>query len=140
MKQRHSSARRTSSSKYRKQAVKAKLDQVEEEPGVQSKSWAVQTFEPDPAIVYTIEAAAQISGIPRRTILVYCKYKLITPLVDPALWGYWFSADTIRELRQIQTVRDTCRDELHSVATILHLLDEINDLRAEIRDLESGAD
>src|SRR5262245_21937067 len=59
---------------------------------------AIQSFEPDPVAVYSIETAAQLAGVPKRNILIYCKHGLISPTVDPLLWGYWFNADSIRTL------------------------------------------
>ena len=96
-------------------------------------SLAVQTFEPDPVAVYSIETAAQIAGVPRRTILIYCKHGLISPIADPMIWGYWFTADTIRTLRKIETLRSTCGDDFPGIAMILDLLSEVQALRAQIR-------
>jgi hypothetical protein len=39
----------------------------------------LQLFDPPADTVYTIEAAVQLSGVPRRTILVYCKHRFSTP-------------------------------------------------------------
>ena len=46
---------------------------------------ALQLFEPDPQTVYTIEATAHFVDMPRRTILVYCKLGLVSPVVDPGV-------------------------------------------------------
>jgi hypothetical protein len=40
----------------------------------------LQLFDPPDDAVYTIEAAAQLAGVPRRTILLYCKHRLLSPL------------------------------------------------------------
>ena len=34
---------------------------------------AVRLFEPDPDVIYTIEATERLAHIPRRMIVVYCK-------------------------------------------------------------------
>lgn len=94
---------------------------------------AVQSFEPDPAAVYSIEMAAQLAGLPRRMILVYCKHGMISPTVDPMLWGYWFDADAIRTLRRIENLRITCGDDLPGIAMILDLMNEVQVLRAQLR-------
>ena len=93
---------------------------------------AVTLFEPDPLAVYPIEAAARMGQVPRRMVLVYCKYGLISPLADKQ-WGYWFTADTIRTLRRIADLRTICGDDLAGIAMILELLDEVQALRAQIR-------
>ena len=94
---------------------------------------AVQSFEPDPVAVYSIETAAQLAGVPRRTILIYCKHGLVSPTVDPTLWGYWFTADAIRTLRRIENLRHTCGDDFPGIAMILGLLNEVQTLKAQLR-------
>jgi DNA-binding transcriptional MerR regulator len=94
---------------------------------------AVQSFEPDPVAVYSIETTAQLAGVPRRAILIYCKHGLISPTVDPTLWGYWFTADSIRTLRRIESLRQTCGDDFCGIAIILDLVNEVQTLRAQLR-------
>ena len=49
---------------------------------VEAPSRALQLFDPPVDAVYSIEAAAKLTGVPRRTILVYCKHRLLSPLID----------------------------------------------------------
>jgi hypothetical protein len=42
-----------------------------------SQSLELQLFEPSPDAIYAIEAVAQMTNVPRHTILVYCRYKLL---------------------------------------------------------------
>jgi DNA-binding transcriptional MerR regulator len=93
----------------------------------------VQSFEPDPVAVYSIETASQLTGVSRRSILVYCKHGLISPTVEPMLWGYWFTADAIRTLRHIESLRHTCGDDFHGIGMILGLMNEVQTLRAQLR-------
>ena len=44
---------------------------------------AIQLFEPDGETIYTIEAAANIAQVTRRSILVYYKHGLVSPVGDP---------------------------------------------------------
>jgi hypothetical protein len=138
MKQRHISSRKTSSSKYRKRAGAPKMPEQVDESLTTGNPLAIQSFEPDPAAVYPIEAAAQLAGVSRRMILVYCKHNLISPSADPALWGYWFTADAIRTLREIQGFKGKCCNEIQTLTTILGLLDEIKHLHAVIRERAAG--
>jgi DNA-binding transcriptional MerR regulator len=94
---------------------------------------AVQPYDPDPTAVYSLETAAQIADVPRRTVLIYCKHKLISPVAEPGIWGYWFDADAIQTLREIRGLRARCQDEFQSLGVILNLVDQIKTLRAEIR-------
>jgi hypothetical protein len=136
MRKRHTAPRRSISSRqntkgFAKQALRPARS--EREPLKPARPLAVQTFDPDPAAVYSIETAAQLANVPRRMILVYCKHGLMAPIADPLIWGYWFTADAIRTLRRIQALRTTCGDDLPGIAMILDLLNEVQTLRAQIR-------
>jgi len=54
---------------------------------------ALQLFEPDPAAVYSLEAAARLAHLPRRTILLCCKHGLVSPVSDPGSGSYYCIAD-----------------------------------------------
>ena len=62
---------------------------------------AVQRFEPEKDVVYTIEAAGHIAHTPRRMILMYYKLGLISPVTDPAREGYYFDAEGVRKQRSV---------------------------------------
>ena len=98
---------------------------------------ALQLFDPDPAAVYSLEAAAHLARVPRRTILIYCKHGLLLPSGDPALGGYYFNAKAIRALRRIQSLRAVCGDDLAGIHMILQLTDEVHRLRAAMSTLRA---
>ena len=75
-----------------------------------SRSRALQLFEPPPDAVYSIEAAAQLVDAPRRRIAVYCRYGLLTPVVNEH--GYYFDGRSIKTLRAIEGLRSVCGDDL----------------------------
>ena len=64
---------------------------------------AIQVFEPAPDAVYTIEAAEHLAHVPRRLIAIFCKYRLVSPVDDPANNGFYFNEEGIRTLRRIDT-------------------------------------
>lgn len=132
MRPRHTTPRRTNSSRsgHSPASSKARKQNLERRS---PPCLALERFEPEPGAVYNIETAARLTGIPRRMILVYCKYRLVAPVGEPYIAGYWFTRDAILSLREIQEVRVRCRDEVETVATILSLLNEIKALRAAIR-------
>ena len=99
---------------------------------------ALQLFEPDPAVVYSLEAAAHLAHVTRRTILIYCKHGLVSPVGDPTAGGYFFSAEAIRALRRIQSLRAICGDELAGIQIILELTDEVHRLRAAMSTLHAA--
>src|SRR5579862_6756741 len=86
---------------------------------------AMQRFEPESDVVYTIEAAGHITHTPLRMILMYYKLGLISPVSDPAQEGYYFDAEGIRTLRRIEFLRSDCGVNLAGIKMILRLLDEV---------------
>jgi DNA-binding transcriptional MerR regulator len=93
----------------------------------------VQLFEPDPGTAYTIEAVGHIAGVPRRVILVYCKHGLLAPVVDPEYGGFYFDDEAIRTLRRIEYLHNTCGINLEGIKMILHLINEVEWMRSELR-------
>jgi DNA-binding transcriptional MerR regulator len=86
---------------------------------------AMQRFEPEPDVVYTIEDAGHIAHTTRRMILLYCKQGLVSPASDPAQDGYYFNAKGIRALRRIEFLRSDCGVNLAGIKVILRLLNEV---------------
>ena len=97
---------------------------------------AIQVFDPSPGIVYSIENASQLSHVPRRRILIYCKQGLVSPMAHPEVAGYWFDADALRAIKRIEELRALCDEPLAGVGLILDLMREVQRLRYEIRALE----
>ena len=93
----------------------------------------LQLFDPPANAVYTIEAAVQLAGVPRRTILVYCKHRLLSPLLDAGVEGYSFDGDGIRSLRRIEALRAVCGDDFAGIRIILDLTKELERLQAVAR-------
>jgi DNA-binding transcriptional MerR regulator len=92
-----------------------------------------ETHEPEPNQLYSIETAAQLTHVTRQMIAVYYKHGLVSPVMDPASGGWFFNDDGIRRLRRIQYLREACGMSLSSIEMILSLLDEVEELRREVR-------
>ena len=90
----------------------------------------LQLFDPPADAVYSIEAAAKLAGVPRRTILVYCKHRLLSPLFGTGVEGYSFDGDGIRSLRRIEALRTVCGDDFTGIRIILDLTRELERLQA----------
>ena len=103
-----------------------------------SDSRWLQLFEPPPDAVFTIEGAAHLADVSRRTILVYCKHVLISPTRRTADSGYCFDSDAIRALRRINALRAVCGDDLSGIKIILDLMNEVERLHSEVRSLRNG--
>ena len=97
-----------------------------------SSIMALQPFEPDSASVYPIETVANLARVPRRHIVVYFKYGLISPVTDPVCAGWWFNDDAIRVLRRIEYLRADCGINLTGIKLIMDLEEEVELLRKEL--------
>jgi DNA-binding transcriptional MerR regulator len=91
---------------------------------------ALRLFEPDPALVYSIDVVERLTQVPRRKILVYCKHRLVSPVADPGFGGYCFSSEAIRALRWIGYLDGTQGVNLAGIKLILNLADELQRLKA----------
>ena len=43
---------------------------------------AMELFQPKPDVLYSFDAAAHLAGVPRRSILIYCRAGLVRPVVQ----------------------------------------------------------
>jgi DNA-binding transcriptional MerR regulator len=97
-------------------------------------SRAIQLFEPPEDAIYTIDATAHLVGVPRRTILVYCKHQLLSPVISRTNGGgYCFDRDGVHALRRIEALRAVCGDDLSGIKIILDLTKEVERLRSVVR-------
>lgn len=92
----------------------------------------IQLFEPDPNILYTIDATAQLADVSRHAILVYYTHGLVAPVMDED-GSYHFNDDAIRVLRRIEYLRGTCGLNLPGIKLALDLMKEVERLQAEVR-------
>lgn len=96
-----------------------------------TRSREIQLFEPPPDAVYTIEATSHLVKLSRRTILLYCRHHLLSPVA--ADHGYYFDRDAIRTLRRIEALRTVCGDDLAGIKIILDLTAALEQLHSDIR-------
>ena len=93
----------------------------------------IQLFEPSADALYTIEATSRIVDVPRRTILVYCKYRLLSPAPATANHGYYFNGNAVRTLRRIEALRTVCGNDIAGIKIILELTAALERLRSDIQ-------
>ncbi len=91
---------------------------------------SLRLFEPDPALVYSIDVVERLTQMPRRKILIYCRHHLVSPVADPEFGGYCFSSEAIRALRWIGYLHVTHGVNFAGIKLILDLADEVQRLRA----------
>jgi DNA-binding transcriptional MerR regulator len=99
---------------------------------VKTTMTALQLFEPDARVVYTLDAVASLTQLPRRLIVVYCKHGLVSPVMDPACSGWYFNDEAIRILRRIEYLRTACGLNLAGLKLIMDLVGEVERLREEL--------
>lgn len=73
---------------------------------------------------YSLEILAQTTGVSTQTIVQYQEHGIIRP--D-------FNDDTVRALRRIEALRESCEMNLQGIKLLTQLLDEVEQLRAELR-------
>src|SRR5260370_30643641 len=104
------------------------------------RSREIQLFEPPADAFYTIEATSRIVDVPRRRILVYCKYHLLSPATHTTSHGYYFDRDAIRSLRRIEALRTVCGDDFAGMRIILDLTASLERLLSDLRLLSRAKD
>ncbi len=96
------------------------------------KDQALRIFEPDPDAVYSIEIIERLTQIPRRTIAVYVKHRLVSPMVEQG-GGMFFDEEAIRLLRRIEQLRTSYGVNLPGIKMIMQLLEELEQRQVELR-------
>jgi DNA-binding transcriptional MerR regulator len=98
-----------------------------------TRSREIQLFDPPPDAVYTIEATSHLVNVSRRTILIYCKHRLLSPATVTSDHGYYFDGDAIRALRRIEALRTVRGDDLAGIKIILDLTAALERLQSDVR-------
>jgi len=96
-------------------------------------SIAMELFQPKPNILYSLDETAHLAGVPRRSILIYCRAGLIRPVVQPPYGVMKFTEEAIYTMRRIEHLRTVHGLDLAWIKVIFDLLDEVEHLRAELR-------
>jgi len=102
-----------------------------------SSSLGLELFQPKPNVLYSLDAAAHLAGVSRRSILIYCRAGLIRPVVLPPHGVMEFTEEAIYTVRQIEHLRTVNGPDLAWLKTMFDLLDEVERLRAELRFLRN---
>jgi DNA-binding transcriptional MerR regulator len=98
---------------------------------------AMELFQPKPNVLYSLDATARLAGVPRRSILIYCRAGLVRPVVQPPYGVMEFTEEAIYTLRRIEHLRTVHGLDLAWIKILFDLLDEVERLRAEVRFLRN---
>ena len=93
---------------------------------------SLDIFQPKPNVFYSLDATVQLAGVPRRSILIYCRAGLVRPVVQPPYGVLEFTEEAICTLRRIEQLRAHGL-ELDWLKTMFDLFNEVERLRAELR-------
>ena len=86
---------------------------------------AVERFRPDPNRLYDVAMTARLAGVPRRVVLVYCRWGLVRPSTNPEIEGWYFNSETISAIRRIEYFRVHQGVNLPGIRIITQLLEEL---------------
>ena len=100
-------------------------------------SLALVLFQPKPNVLYSLEVAAHVAGVPRRSLLVYCRVGLVQPVFQEPYGTMAFTEETIHTVRRIQHLRTLYGLDLNWLKTMFDLAAEVEQLRAELRFLRT---
>jgi DNA-binding transcriptional MerR regulator len=97
----------------------------------------LELFQPRPNVLYSLDDAAHLAGVPRRSILVYCRAGLVRPVFRSPYGMMEFTEEAIHTIRRIHYLRTAHGLNLPLLKTMFDLLDEVDRLRAELNFLRN---
>ena len=97
--------------------------------------YSLQRFTPDPDAIYPLDTIAHLAAVPRHTVLLCCRHRLIAPQVDPDYGGYSFHVGTIQTLQRVNYLYRECGINFSGIRIILGLMEEMEQLRQRLREL-----
>ena len=89
--------------------------------------------EPQPGVVYSLDAVVHLTGVSRRSILVYCKSGLVRSAGDPQQGEFSFDDEAIYRIRRVEELRSIHGINLAGIRMIFDLLQEVERLQSEMR-------
>jgi hypothetical protein len=96
-------------------------------------SSALEMYQPQADVLYSLDATARLAAVPRRVLLVYCRARLVQPVLLPPFGMMAFTEEAIYTVRRIEHLRAMHRCDLAWLNTVFDLLNEVERLRAEVR-------
>ena len=98
---------------------------------------ALELFEPAPNLLYSLDATTHLSSVSRWAILIYCRAGLLRPVIQPPYGVMEFTEEAIYTVRRIEHIRIGRQIDLDLLKSMFALLEEVENLRAELRFLRS---
>jgi len=98
---------------------------------------ALALFQLQPGVLYSLDATAHLAGVSRRSIAIYCRAGLVQPVVQLPYGVLEFTEEAICTLRRIEYLHTVHGLDFVWIKTIFDLVDEVEDLRAELCSLRN---
>lgn len=100
---------------------------------------AIELHEPQPGVLYNLEGVVHLTGVSRRSILLYCKSGLVRALEDPEIGALAFDDEAVYAIRRIEYLRSHRGINLDGIRMIFELMHEVRRLENEMRFLRSSS-
>lgn len=97
----------------------------------------IELHDPQPGVLYNLEGVVHLTGVSRRSILLYCKSGLVRAMEDPEIGALAFDDEAIYTIRRVEYLRSHRGINLDGIRMIFDLLREVRRLEHEMRFLRS---
>lgn len=87
----------------------------------------------DHSHLFNHQETAQLARVATRTLLKYWRYGLIEPRNRGERYGIFFDEQAIYRIRKAESVRVSMKTNIPAAVAILKLMDQVEDLKAELR-------
>jgi hypothetical protein len=94
---------------------------------------ALDLFQPNPNVLYSLDATAHLARVSRRSILIDCRAGVVRPVFQPPYGVMVFTEEMIYTVRRIEDVRAAHGIGVAWIKSMFDLVDEVERLRAEVR-------
>jgi DNA-binding transcriptional MerR regulator len=101
------------------------------------KSGVIELHEPQPGVLYNLDGVVHLTGVSRRSVLLYCKSGLVRAMEDPEVGSLAFDDEAIYTIRRVEYLRSQRGINLDGIRMIFELLREVRRLEHEMRFLRS---
>ena len=95
--------------------------------------FTLESFQPRPDMLYSLDLTAHLAGVSRRSLLIYCRRGLVQPVFQPPNQMMMFTDKTIYTIRKVEHLRASHDNDLAWINTVFVLLNEVEHLRSELR-------
>ena len=100
---------------------------------IEGKTGVVEVHDPQPGVVYHLDAVVHLTGVSRRSVLLYCKSGLVRAMEYPEVGSLAFDDEAIYTIRRVEYLRSQRGINLDGIRMIFELMREVRRLEHEMR-------